>query len=695
LTDSAPLTAPANRLLYAACIFLSAFLLFAVQPLVAKEILPWFGGSAAVWTTCMLFFQMLLLAGYAYAHWLNGRRHWVHAAVLLAALLLCRIVPWVALKPTAGGDPLVNILILLSVTVGLPYFTLAATSPLLQMWYARQHHGIPYRFFALSNLASMLALLSYPLLIEPLFALHVQAWAWSGAFVVCAALNYSLYRTLPTVVRETDIAVPADPPRLPERLLWVALPACASGLLLAVTNHITQNIAAIPLFWVVPLAAYLLSFILTFDDPRWYLRPIWMVAFIALFAAMGYAVDERSNIQQLSVLMTLFIGGLFAGCMVCHGELANIKPAPRWLTGFYLHVALGGAVGGLFVAVVAPAAFPALWEFPILLALTPGVILCKVLQDHRNAKATLPGAASPGLWPWSRLGRLGFWPPWTTAWLAVIALGAYLAHGLWEYRSGTRVLTRNFYGALAVSDYEDPAVRELSHGTIIHGEQYLDPATRKTPLTYYSADTGIGMLMTDLERRGPVKLGVIGLGAGTMAGWGRSGDEVRFYEINRAVIDIARTQFSYLQDCRCEPAVVLGDARLSLENEPSRQFDVLVVDAFSGDSIPVHLLTREAFAVYFHQLGPDGILAVHVTNTYLDLGRPVAALARSLGREAHLIVNVEDQATTTFAADWVLIGRDVGGRFPWIHQKEAAIPAGGRIWTDDFSNLWGALRHDR
>lgn len=686
---------PANRLLYAACIFLSAFLLFEVQPLVAKEILPWFGGSAGVWTTCMLFFQLLLLAGYGYAHWLStARLRWVHGVLLLAAVAMCRIIPAAALKPAAGTAPVPRILLLLALTVGLPYFTLAATSPLLQNWYSRQHRGTPYRFFALSNLASMLALLSYPLLIEPVFTLHAQAWTWSGAFLVCACLNHALYRGIPAPPPAADSGPPATAPRARQRLLWVTLPACASGLLLATTNHITQNIAAIPLFWVVPLAVYLLSFILTFDDERWYRRRLFLTLFAAALAAMGYAVDERSQVEHLSTLMPLFTCGLFVCCMVCHGELARGKPAARWLTQFYLLVALGGALGGLFVAVVAPAAFPALWEFQILLVLTPAVILCKLFMDHLDARAaatTVPQtrAGPPRLRPeWLR-----FWPLWLAAGVAVAALGGYLGRGLWVYMNGTRVLTRNFYGALAVSDYEDPDVRELSHGTIIHGEQYLDPARRRTPLTYYSAATGIGLLMADLERRGPVRLGVIGLGAGTMAAWGRPGDEVKFYEINDAVLDIARTQFSYLADCGCDPAVVMGDARLSLEREPGPQFDVLVVDAFSGDSIPVHLLTREAFEVYFRQLKPGGILAVHVTNTYLDLARPVAAVARSLGREAHLIVNAADDAGDTFAADWVLAGADVGVRFPWITRRETPLAADQvRVWTDDFSNLWRALR---
>jgi SAM-dependent methyltransferase len=664
---------------------------------VAKEILPWFGGSAGVWTTCMLFFQLSLLGGYAYAHWLSHSRHrWVHIVVLAASVLMFRIIPSDWWKPADGQDPIFRILCLLTATVGLPYFTLASTSPLLQSWYARQHRaGMPYRFFALSNFASMLALLSYPVAVEPRLSLHAQAWGWSAGFLICTALNYGLFRQ--SAVFSTDGADGADgEPALPEappgkrvRVIWVLLPACASALLLAVTNHITQNIAAIPLLWVLPLGVYLLSFILTFEGTRWYHRRSFLALFAVALGAMGYAADQRSDLDDIRVLVPVFMAGLFVCCMVCHGELARSRPSPRWLTSFYLRVALGGALGGLFVAILAPAVFPALVEFPLLLTFTPAAILWLLATDSTRATA-MPRQG------WRRVPGLRGIPPrilWILSLAGVIALGGYLVKGEWTELASARLLSRNFYGALRVADDAQFGVRELAHGTISHGEQYLDPAKRRRPLTYYAPGTGIGMLMTDLAKRGPIRLGVIGLGTGSMAAWGRVGDTVRFYEINERVLYIARTQFTFLADCGSRVDVVLGDARLSLEREPSQRFDVLVVDAFSGDSIPVHLLTREAFAVYFRHLKPDGILAVHVSNSYLDLSPPVAALARGLGREAHLVENEEDDTTRTFPADWVLVGDHESERFPWIKNTETEIaPSPGlRIWTDDFSNLWQIL----
>jgi hypothetical protein len=694
---------PKNRAVYALSIFLSAFLLFEVQPLVAKEILPWFGGSAGVWTTCMLFFQLLLLGGYAYAHWLSrGRHRWVHALVLVASVLMFRIIPTDWWKPPDGQDPVWRILCLLTATVGLPYFTLASTSPLLQNWYARQHRaGMPYRFFALSNFASMLALLSYPIVVEPRMRLHTQAWVWSVGFLICAALNYALFRqsaVLSVHGYEDRTATPDAPPRKHQRVIWVLLPACASALLLAVTNHITQNIAAIPLLWILPLGVYLLSFILSFEDMHWYRRRTFLALFAVALGGMGYAADPRLEVDDIRVLVPVYIGGLFICCMVCHGELARRKPSARWLTSFYLMVALGGAIGGLFVAVLAPAVFPALVEFPLLLLATPAAILWMLCSDHRISQTGLaaPQAAMPkqrGMGVITALSGAPFWPLWILSLVGVVGLGGYLARGEWADLSEARLLSRNFYGALRVEDDQELGVRELAHGTISHGEQYLNPAKRRRPLTYYAAGTGIGLLMADLQKKGAFRLGVIGLGTGSMAAWGRAGDAIRFYEINARVLDIARTQFTFLADCASHLEVVLGDARLSLEREPAQQFDVLVVDAFSGDSIPVHLLTHEAFGIYFHHLKPDGILAVHVSNSYLDLAAPVAALARQLGREAHLILNEEDLKTRTFSADWVLVGDNESERFPWIKDKESEIELrpGLRIWTDDFSNLWQLL----
>jgi SAM-dependent methyltransferase len=324
-----------------------------------------------------------------------------------------------------------------------------------------------------------------------------------------------------------------------------------------------------------------------------------------------------------------------------------------------------------------------MFELPVLLVVTPLLILCVVLRDR-------PRPGDRGY----EFKRGQFWSIWVGSVIATIALGIYICQQEYDYLGDARLLARNFYGALRVTDDDSTGVRELAHGTISHGTQYLDPVRRHRPTTYYAPKTGIGMILTDLEKRGPVRMGVIGLGTGTLAAWGRAGDTVRYYEINPLVLRVARTQFTYLSDCPAKLDVVLGDARLSMEREPSQQFDVLAVDAFSGDSIPVHLLTREAFRIYWRHLRPDGVLAVHVSNKYLDLAPPVELLATESGREAHLIESEKDESTQTFASDWVLIGANELQRFPWMEDEESEIEShpGLRPWTDDFSNLWQVLR---
>lgn len=681
----------AGAVFYALTIFVSAFLLFEVQPLVGREILPWFGGSASVWTTCMLFFQMLLLAGYGYAHFLATRTgsvkaSWIHRSLLILSLITLPIIPSAWWKPHDGSWPLLRILGLLCVTVGVPYFVLAATSPWLQSLYVKERHsGMPYRFFALSNFGSMLALVSYPIVVEPYFPLHVQAWAWSAAYVVFAALCFRLTKRSGVEVAESREARPITYSRSAARTraMWLSLSACASGLLLAVTNHITQNIAAIPLLWVLPLALYLLSFIICFDHVKWYARPLFLGLFAVAAGSMVYASGARLMLNKAGVLIPIFCAGLFLACMVCHGELARRKPGSEQLTSFYLTIALGGALGGVFVGLVAPALFPALLELPILLIATPAVVLWVLFDDRPAVARTMR----------EQFRRTQFWSIWVGS-AACLAIGAgYLGVQEYKFIGNTRLLARNFYGALRVTD-EPYGIRQLAHGTITHGEQYLDPVQRRTPITYYSARTGVGMLLKDVAQRGPLRLGVIGLGAGTMAAWGRSGDVVRFYEINPLVLSVARSQFTYLRDCRAAVDVVLGDARLSLEGESPENLDVLVVDAFSGDSIPVHLLTREALAIYWRHLKPNGTLAIHTSNKYLQLGPPLALLAQESHRECHLITNEPNNATETFASDWVLIGTGLEARFPWIASEESEIDTikGLRPWTDDFSNLWQVLQ---
>ncbi len=663
----------------------------------AKEILPWFGGSAGVWTTCMLFFQLALLGGYAYAHWLAERRSssgasWIHRILLAISLLALPIVPSVIWKPADGSLPVWRILGLLAITVGGPYFLLASTSPLLQTWYVRARAaGVPYRFFALSNFGSLLALISYPVVVEPRLALRTQAWLWSGGYVAFAGLCFWLARdSAGRSARQHHVSdVPAgtaptaEAPAWSIRLSWLLLAACASGLLLAVTNHITQNVAAIPFLWVLPLCLYLLSFILTFESARWYPRRLCFGLFAVAVGSMGYAVAGQVNIRDLRVLIPVFTLGLFFCCMTCHGELARRKPPAHQLTSFYLMIALGGALGGLFVAAIAPVVFPALFELPILLIATPALILTLAFAD-RPARGDLR----------REFERAQFWPIWVGAAAATIWLAGFLVQQERKHLSDARFLARNFYGALRVTEDDELGFRELAHGTINHGEQFLDPERRRQPTTYYAPKTGIGMLMTDLEKRGPVRLGVIGLGTGTMAAWGRAVDVIRFYEINPLVAGIANAQFTYLKDTLARHDVVLGDARLSLERETSQQFDVLAVDAFSGDAIPVHLLTREALRIYWRHLRPGGILAVHTSNKYLDLSPPLALLARETGREAHLIESERDEDTQTFASDWVLIGMGEERRFPWMAEEESEIEVkpGLRPWTDDFSNLWQILQ---
>lgn len=636
----------------------------------------------------MLFFQAMLLLGYAYAHFLTihlsrGHAVAVHSTLLALSILTLPVIPSDFWKPSDSSLPLWRILGLLTVAVGMPYFLLASTSPLLQKWYAElKGSGVPYRFFALSNLGSMLALLSYPVLIEPVIPLHMQARLWSAAYVGFGAFCFVLARGSSgarLAVRNDDSE---EGPRIPwrERLVWMVLPACASALLLSVTNHITQNVAAIPFLWILPLSLYLLSFILTFDSPKWYQRRVFSGLFAAAIGAMGYAIAGRGAIRDLRILIGLFATGLFICCMVCHGELARRKPSTRHLTSFYLMISIGGTLGGLFVAAIAPNVFPALIEFPIALVATAAIVLLLRLGARFTAQTE------------SEIAR--FRAIWFGSAAALAGLSIFLAWQDYQFLGGSRVMVRNFYGALRVVDDDQFAVRQLLHGTINHGEEYLDPVRRNTPTTYYAPSSGIGMLLKEVSARGPFRLGVIGLGAGTLAAYGRAGDAIRFYEINPLVRDLALSQFRYLKDCRAKIDIVIGDARLSLERAPLQHFDVLVVDAFSGDSIPVHLLTREAFRIYWRHLRSDGVLAVHISNKYLNLGPPVELLARESGKTAHLIENDRLESIQMYAADWVLVGGANLSAYDWVDREETDFDSIPRLkpWTDDFSNLWQILQ---
>jgi len=673
--------------LFALTIFASAFLLFLVQPIIAKQILPWFGGSAAVWTTCLVFFQAALLAGYAYADVVvrrigMRRQMLLHVALLVASVFLLPIVPGAFWKPTGTENPAALILGLLTVTLGLPYFLLSTTSPLLQAWFSRRYpdHN-PYRLFALSNLASLLALVGYPFLIEPWIPTRMQAFDWSigyGVFVVlCAATAWSSARGVRGVSGVTPGAnataqPPGPPPAWTRSLLWCSLAATGSVLLLSVTNHITQNIAAVPLLWIVPLTLYLLTFILNFDSSRWYPRELVLPMAAAALGVMAWCVADTRLAHELELQLGVFCIGLFIACMFCHGELARQKPAPAYLTRFYLMVSLGGAAGAALVGIVAPLVLKAHFELGL------GLIAAACLltwQVRRSAPV---------------FGLLGL--------VSVIVTAGCAIWNVVSFYDTTIVTARNFYGVLRVQESgvnEASRHRSLVHGTIMHGLQYLSPQFRRQATSYYTTTSGIGRLLETLHpRKEPLRVGVIGLGTGTLASYGTPGDLYRFYDINPAVGRIAREDFTYLAQSEAHIETPLGDARLTLEREPAADLDILAIDAFSSDAIPVHLITSEALALYARHIKPTGVIAFHVTNRFLDLVPVVAALADAHGMEA-VYIHDEGEDVLASRSDWVLVSNNrallarpqiAGAATPIVRRPD------WRLWTDDFNNLFQVLR---
>lgn len=677
---------PGIQFLFAGTIFSSAFLLFLVQPLIAKQILPWFGGSAAVWSICMVFFQVVLLAGYAYSDWVTRHLRMraqavLHVALLLASLALLPIVVSAQWKPTGAEDPAWRILGLLFGTIGLPYFLLSTTGPLVQSWVARTPWGAQvYRYFSLSNLASLLSLLSYPVLIEPRSSLLQQAsgWSWGyAAFVLlCAGTTLYMARRWPAGAmplpspESSQAGVPDTPPRIADGLLWLALPALASWLLLAVTNHITQNVAAVPFLWVLPLSLYLLTFVLCFESDRWYRRGVFLPLAAAMLLLCAFGL-QRHFVAEVRVALPLYVVGLFVLCMFLHGETAKLRPGARYLTRFYLMLSLGGALGGVTVGLVAPHVLAAYYELGLGLMLT-ALAAAFVLRRQVRLRVCCVALA------------------------ACCAL--FLLVQVSSDRAGARSLQRNFYGALLA--YDTPAtppsdsLRELAHGSVKHGAQFLDPARRREPTTYYGETSGIGRAIAAAPA-GPRRVGLIGLGAGTLATYGRSGDVYRIYEINPQVFTLADEQFTFLRDSRARIERVLGDARLALEREPAQGFDVLAVDAFSGDSVPVHLLTGEAMDAYLRHMRPDGVIAFHVTNRFLALAPVIAKVAEVRGLHAVLVHDEAAQAEWLRRTDWVLVARNpqVLAREP-VRAAAAAIATDPdqRPWTDDFNNLLSALK---
>ena len=677
-------------ILFSATVFLSAFLLFQIQPIVAKMILPWFGGSSSVWSACMVFFQGALLVGYAYVHWLNEkvapqRQPIVHAVLLVASLLTLPVAADPSWKGTSLEHPSAAVIAVLAGAVGVPYLLLSTTGPLMQVWYARASasravQARPYRLYALSNLASMLGLLTYPVLVEPALAVGAQAGLWSGGYALfvlaCLGSAWLGWKASGSALRAgapgTSVDDDSPRPSAAECLLWIGLSATASILLLALTRHLTQDVAPVPFLWVLPLAIYLLTFILCFDAPRYYVRPLFLAALPVALLALDQAKSVHTGVPML---VAVFCVSLFVICMVCHGELVRRKPPVRHLTLFYLMLSLGGVLGGMLVGLVAPAVFTAYFELPI------GLFLCAAL-----VAVVLWREASRGLR--------------TALALALVLYGGRLAFVSLEYVQGYRDVVRNFYSQTRVEDVEDPILgpaRLMLHGRINHGEQYLSEKLRRVPSAYFCERSGIGRAFLSLPEDRPRKLGVLGLGIGVLAAYGRAGDEMRIYEINEQVLELAQREFTYLRDSPAKIVPILGDGRLMLEREAPQRFDLLVMDAFSGDSVPTHLLTLEAIRTYLGQLNPDGgVLAFNVTNRFLDMRPVLAAAAARLDRVAVAHETVPDGP------------QDICRRSHWVLMltpaQAAALPEGLKVfepvpprpgfepWTDTYSNLLKILK---
>lgn len=755
---------------FALTIFTGAFLLFQVQPLIGKFILPWFGGAPGVWTACLLFFQTVLLGGYAYAHFLSTRfkprqQVIIHIVLLLLSLAVMPIAPSESWKTHVEGDPTWHILLLLTVSIGLPYFVLSSTGPLMQQWFSQTNPGIsPYRLYALSNVGSLLALLSYPAYFEVKFTRHAQATMWSvglGLFVLfcgyCAWVLWKRVVTMSASSASASGAASGEPVAKTsglDKLLWVSLPAVASVLLLSTTNKLCQEIAVIPFLWVLPLSLYLLTFIICFDHARWYNRwvflPLLVVSVAVVAALLPAGTDAPMRLQIIG-----YTAALFVACMVCHGELYRLKPPVQSLTSYYLLISAGGAIGGFLVAIVAPAVFNEYYELQIGLwvlsylvgvlcyrhgsrelvyALAIGALLTLValpavrgmFDDSTGFKAEVEHIFTDN---WLNI------PGWAYALLALVVLAACVLDfqrwrllSEWRARSGwfamflcvgigaifvkqarekssVNVLsaTRNFYGTLKVFDY-DPGDAEdnyhlLLHGATTHGLQFTSPEKSVLATSYYGENSGVGRAINRLPQ-GPRKLGLVGLGTGTLATYARPGDKMRIYEINPAVEKLAREQFKYLSHSPGEIEVAMGDARLVMEQEVAKGdlqgFDLLALDAFSSDAIPVHLLTKEAFAIYMKQIKPDGVIAVHISNRYLDLRPIVERLAVEFGLEVVSISDDDEPQWWVYATTWMILTKNKAILEHESIREKAEGPEPGKreapLWTDDFASLYSIMK---
>ena len=738
--------------------FVSATLLFLVEPMMAKMVLPMLGGTPAVWNSCLVFFQAVLLAGYLYAHattkWL-GRRTQIalHVGLVLTPFIVLPLHIPTGWEPPAQSTPVLWILGMLSVAVGLPFFLLSASTPVLQRWFASSGHkssADPYFLYAASNAGSLVGLLGYPLLLEPTLRLSVQSRLWSygyGLFVAMTVMSAALvWRRQPAMAvvestQDEDTSVTDRHGLWRQRLHWIALAFVPSSLMLGVTTALTTDVPAIPLFWVLPLALYLLSFVLVFAK-RPLISHTWLIRRLPLLILASLIPTVSKGELPMVALLLIYMLTLFAVAMVCHGELARSRPGVGRLTEFYLWVSFGGVLGGIFNSLIAPVVFSTVMEFPIALilaALLRPPIDVKPAASPAEARAakrkdwllplalglcmvvTITGLSHFGVKPSRSLNILLFgysmlWcmsfgkrPLRFAAGVTALVAASFLFAGPFGRILHTE---RSFFGVLRVTNDSNGKFRNLFHGVISHGMQSLDPAHSREPLAYYTWSGPAGSILHAMQAKTLYSNGgdlrkprwaVVGLGAGAMACYTQPGESLTYYEIDPSVSRIAANPdyFTFLEQCSPKTQVILGDARLKLHDAPDGGYDLLALDAFSGDSIPMHLMTREALALYKRKLAPGGILAFHISSLYLQIAPTLGALAQDAG----LVCLIGDDTNVTqaqidagkFPSKWIVMARskadlgEIGNDARWA---AVPVPPGAKVWTDDYSNLLTIIKWD-
>ncbi|MFT4026759.1 MAG: class I SAM-dependent methyltransferase [Novosphingobium sp.] len=728
--------APTSRALFVVTILTGSFLLFLVQPMVARMALPRLGGAPNVWNSAMLVYQALLLAGYGYAHWLGGLPFRKQATIHLAALVLAALwlpIGLADLPPPAPGWEALWVPGLLALTIGPVFLLVSAQAPLMQRWFSLHPAAIePWALYAASNLGSFTGLLAYPLLVEPALSIAAQSWLWTvgyGLLILLIGLAAaSRWRFAPAAMTGEDRAGDGEKVGWRRIALWLALSAVPSGLMLSTTTHLTTDVFAMPLLWVIPLGLYLLSFVVSFSDRR---RVAWAVTVTTPFVMMlagGMAMASRNTgTMSLAVSSVLL---LFMVCVALHARLYDARPDPRRLTLFYFVMSAGGALGGLFTALIAPTLFDWVWEHPLLILAAAVLLPREYVFDLRRlpgasphlrvlAAVALAGLALFFAWKLSELPLEEFansrrallalgvavcgtvLVPWRPAYVALLGVLMLVQGGVETIQASLEGLrSRSYFGIYTVRDYPDLKVRMLSHGTTLHGEQSTDPAKRRNPTTYYGPTAGVGLAFANAEKLyGPAaRIGVVGLGTGTLACYHRAGQSWRFYEIDPTVLRYSQDRtFTYLADCAPDAKVVLGDARLELAKEPRGAFDLLAIDAFSSDSIPLHLLTDEALGIYLNALSDNGVLLFHISNRFIDLEPVLAAAAGQ--RKLHAMVREDNPAGKDMLTGsvWVLLTRDP--------KKIGAVqansdgnawrglpPPARRPWTDDHASVFPFVR---